>query len=830
MIKRLLPGLLLLLALLPSLPATAADGDWKLYPAFDSDHLNIFDAGDKVYVISLGEPWLTEKSNRFATPYPTLFVMDKSSGEAVSYNRRNYLSGTILNTAAYNNRGKYLVLVYTDGDIDLLYDNGRVVNIPGLRNAVLTESKAVNAVNFSPDSPEFVLATDFGFVVISEQKGEITLARNFHRKFTTAAVSSQYIVLSDGTDTYVSGRALSNLNLNDFVKAGAECKGVNMLMPLADGAVAFVKGGTVHLATVTPACALELTATHGLGDNPRRCSATSDGYLLSGDWSIINIGMNGSVEQIPALKSAYMRVPVATRTGSEFWYVAGREGIGRATRTGTSWDTQWTLYPPSRPNASAVFLGDYLSYSDKYGFIASSPSVSNLFSEADDLPNVMCALKDGTWTPYALAYTHPELAAIHPFAKGWTQDPDNPDYFYSGSRGNGLLRLNFADPDDIVLLSDRLDPGASLPGFVAIAEPGRNDGGAALNYTNFSEPLFDAAGNMWTYHDLVYDKSGAKGLWVLPAAARRAGRLSDWVQLDIPDCRSSYGSAFPLRHEANRNLVLINPNIYGGRFQVYDHRGTLDDPSDDRVLTITSLYDQDGGSIARNYIVSFYEDPATGTVWVGTDAGLFTFTPSKAFDNPTRARRVKVARNDGTNLADYLLDGVRVQRIVSDNTGRKWFATLGAGLVQTSADGTHVVRQLTAANSYLPDDNVINIAYGPQSNSLMVATSYGLAEYFAPGASSGAGFDAVKVYPNPVRPDYAGWITIEGLLDNSLVKIVDASGALVRELGSPDSGKVQWDGTNTAGAKVNSGVYFVFMSRNGEGASEANVARILVVK
>ena len=181
-------------------------------------------------------------------------------------------------------------------------------------------------------------------------------------------------------------------------------------------------------------------------------------------------------------------------------------------------------------------------------------------------------------------------------------------------------------------------------------------------------------------------------------------------------------------------------------------------------------------------------------------------------------------------MADYLLDGVDVHSITVDGNGNKWFATLGAGVVQTSSDGTHVMRQLTTDNSYLPSDKAFMAQYNPASNSMMFGTMNGLAEYFVPGASSGDNFDQVKIYPNPVRPDFVGNITIEGLLDNSLVKIVDSEGNLVKELGSPMDGVVRWNGTNLTGAYANSGVYFVLMSRQGEGANEASVGKIVIVK
>lgn len=168
-------------------------------------------------------------------------------------------------------------------------------------------------------------------------------------------------------------------------------------------------------------------------------------------------------------------------------------------------------------------------------------------------------------------------------------------------------------------------------------------------------------------------------------------------------------------------------------------------------------------------------------------------------------------------------------RIVTDNAGTKWYATMG-GLVQTSADGTHIIRQLTTDNSLIPSNSVYDICYNPESNSLFISTDKGYAEYFQPGSSDGSVFTEVKAYPNPVRPDYVGWITIEGLVDNCLVKIVDAAGNLVKELGHSAGGKVLWDGTNITNAKVNSGVYYIMSTSAGEGTSEANVGKILVVK
>ena len=91
------------------------------------------------------------------------------------------------------------------------------------------------------------------------------------------------------------------------------------------------------------------------------------------------------------------------------------------------------------------------------------------------------------------------------------------------------------------------------------------------------------------------------------------------------------------------------------------------------------------------------------------------------------------------------------------------------------------------------------------------------------------------LYPNPVTPDYTGWITIAGLMDNSLVKIVDSSMNLVYQTVS-EGGTAMWDGCRQGGSRVRSGVYYVLASsQDGDSSSMSTssagdvVAKILVV-
>ena len=84
----------------------------------------------------------------------------------------------------------------------------------------------------------------------------------------------------------------------------------------------------------------------------------------------------------------------------------------------------------------------------------------------------------------------------------------------------------------------------------------------------------------------------------------------------------------------------------------------------------------------------------------------------------------------------------------------------------------------------------------------------------------------LKVYPNPVRPDYHGKVHITGLMMNSNVKIVSAAGKLVAE-GTSIGGEFSWDGCMQSGRRVTSGIYYALCTD--EEGNKGACAKILIV-
>ena len=203
--------------------------------------------------------------------------------------------------------------------------------------------------------------------------------------------------------------------------------------------------------------------------------------------------------------------------------------------------------------------------------------------------------------------------------------------------------------------------------------------------------------------------------------------------------------------------------------------------------------------------------------------------PKKFFDTNVTFTQIKVPRNDGTGLADYLLSNIYIQAIAVDGANRKWIGTLNNGLYLISADGLETIHHFTKDNSPLPSNTIESLALHSASGELYIGTDKGLASYMSDARRAEEEYDDEKVYafPNPVTPDYNGLITVVGLKANSQVKITNTAGRVVAE-GTSLGGSFTWDGRTPQGQRVATGIYYVLGCD--EGGNEGIVTKILFVK
>lgn len=268
---------------------------------------------------------------------------------------------------------------------------------------------------------------------------------------------------------------------------------------------------------------------------------------------------------------------------------------------------------------------------------------------------------------------------------------------------------------------------------------------------------------------------------------------------------------------------------------LYNPNGALDNSKDQSAI-ISTLKDQDNilysFSSSINYVYDIQEDKE-GKIWLLTNIGPFVIEDVvKAFNQAQKepgiglVKRIKIPRNDGTNLADYLLANILCTAMVTDQYNRKWIGTLGNGIYLLSADGQKELKHFTTENSPLQSNDITTLAYDQEGKRLFIACDGGVIIYHTEEIEPQADFSSFYCYPNPVRQDYSGDIVISGLMENTEVSVTTASGKLIWNSHSND-GSIHWDGRNENGERVAPGVYMIHaISKQ---SSKGDIFKLLVL-
>ncbi len=804
-----------------------ADPRWKMHVTYDGEIDNIFETPDYVYFTSRAMKDYQGQRRM------SLFRYDKAGDEIQTLSTDNVLSSNTVSKVQYCPQKGYIVVVNTNFDITFIYDDGKVVTVPDYRLSSMDYSKDINSITIDPWHDRVYLATKFGYVALNDEKYEIAQSHLYGEEFKSVARVGDYFLLSDGKSIRYAKASAPRLSLTDYETIDLENANFEYIAPLLEDDCLLVN----YLQSPYQIGYLDLS-----GSQPdykilstSRCYSVSNnknGVIAATKDRLLQFESGGTMTQIERPEADY-GLTAGSYDLSEIWNGYLRKGINseRMGATASDWVVTRDYMMPDAPSS---FVTPEMVMHPTYGVMVPSYGYDyNFASYPQFAPFLLSGYKDGWWTNYAPAYTNPARANILVSTNGLAVDPDRPEYVYMTSAHNGMVRLNLQDGEDIIHLSKPTDPDKNSPGFVVWVEEqvGKNKWSC-----NFSAPEFDSYGNLWTvYADKDNQTPPRIHLFCWEAGDRKATTSAADIRLpkkleieyDHEDC--NFSIVVPLKSSANRNKLVFSSRAYGSEFAVIDTKGTPLDGSDDELIGVKSFVDQNGEAFTSYRIRYIWEDPVTGYVWVCHTAGVFYFNPSE-FTNGAAGPlyRVKVAREDGTNLADYLLHEVIVNCMTTDGKGRKWFATGGGGLICTTADGRIIEEEINTSNSPIPSDNVYGLMYIPSSNSMLISTSEGIAEYFLTAEASGSSDGELKIYPNPVRPDYFGYVTIEGLPERSLVKIMDASGNIVKEFG-PVGGDVQWDVTNHQFKRVSSGVYFVLVSSGSSDSTFSTVGKIMVI-
>jgi ligand-binding sensor domain-containing protein len=226
------------------------------------------------------------------------------------------------------------------------------------------------------------------------------------------------------------------------------------------------------------------------------------------------------------------------------------------------------------------------------------------------------------------------------------------------------------------------------------------------------------------------------------------------------------------------------------------------DPNNTRYVAVNS--GTGTGGLPSNQVLSMAED-RDGAVWIGTTEGPVVFyNPTSVFRSTFNAARLKIQQEQ---FVGYLLGTEVIQAMTVDGANRKWFGTTN-GLWLFNPECTRLLAHFTVENTPLLSNNIVALAVDPVAGEVLVGTDKGLMGYRST-ATQGVGIQGeVEVFPNPVPPDFEGYLSVRGLVTDAWIKVTDAQGQLVYQT-KADGGQVSWNLRDPSGQRVRSGLYLI---------------------
>jgi ligand-binding sensor domain-containing protein len=370
---------------------------------------------------------------------------------------------------------------------------------------------------------------------------------------------------------------------------------------------------------------------------------------------------------------------------------------------------------------------------------------------------------------------------------------------------NGYYNV-FAGPDSAVYLSNW---GYGVTIF-------KNNSFTFYNTSNSPLPGIAKNSSWAAISDIKTDSKG--NVWIMSDEAVPSNPLNvlttqkEWYSYPFSNFSLSSNITGPLLVDQNDTKWFV---IGGNRAGLYyfNENKTFDNLNDD----VEGYLNNNNGLLSTTSNILSMAIDNNGYLWVGNDNGLNTIL------DPSRPTTTLVS-NFG-----YAVAGQTINCIAVDALNEKWIGTT-QGVFVLSSDGTQLLNQYNSTNSPIPDNNIISVAIDNKSGTIYIGTNYGLSSLTSSAIQPKDSFGKIFIYPNPfiVQNGKTNSVTIDGLIKNSSIKIFSISGNLIRDLTTPGGRIAYWDGRDSNGNMVSSGIYILVAFD--EGANNVATSKIAVIR
>lgn len=241
-----------------------------------------------------------------------------------------------------------------------------------------------------------------------------------------------------------------------------------------------------------------------------------------------------------------------------------------------------------------------------------------------------------------------------------------------------------------------------------------------------------------------------------------------------------------------------NDPITQGGIAVFDYRQNV-------WYRITSSH-----GLINNNVLSIDRAP-DGTIWVVTSGGIQSITPPVSI--------TRFLEDIISNISSPLpaVSDANITKVRIDGRSNKWFLTSDGGVKVYLANSTWLNSGYgyTQENTPLLDSFVADAAFDKKTGMAYIATAGGINMVETPWAEEIQGTSAIKVFPQPYNSRVHERIIIDGLPDQSTVKVVTLGGEVLFTL-DPSSPyhfgrQIIWNGRLHDGNPISRGIYYLFV-------------------
>lgn len=712
-----------------------------------------------------------------------MLVYDHETGAVETLSKIDGLNDVGVTAMGYHAPSKTLLVGYESGNIDFIVGNN-IKNLNGIVRADFFGSKRINHIHVHGNLA--YLSCDFGLVVININRSEIresniTLGMNggsIKLLSSTVMNDTLFAATSEGVKRApLQSNLLDNANWKTLLPPTSfglpplrpdSLKGIQSLngrlfVSLSDSGIFYREPGQPFRAfKKAPKVRYRIF------------KADQNRLILFAKDSVMVFDQNSNLEKVINKQGKFAQLNGASFSldNNNLYFGDQFNGFIKVDfRSGQA--NNIVLNGPFSANMFRLY-----SYRDRVVVISGGINIASAYLQRN-LFEGFFEFQNGFWTNYNAFYNNAPAFA----------DPISAEYqsstgsLFISTYGHGLIERKRDMTYNIY--NDRTE-GSTLCNEI----PGDS-------YTRILGSATDLKGVQWILNsnarcdNLSLHARSPDNTWKAYRIGFISGFFQPWLLL-VDNANRIWMTSGPGRVVGNNSIIVMNDEG-----QLVRGLGTA----------------ENSGGLPDGNVFAMVKDKK-GQIWVGTGKGVAVFFNPESVEQGVEAKAYLPIYDGRPVLENY-----KISSITIDGGNRKWIGTDGAGAWLFNEDMSRALLHLTTANSPLLSNQITDIAVNKATGEVFFATDKGLISYQSDGGAENIEpgkeeecLSNVSIFPNPVKPEYDGIITIKGVSPNSVVKITDVAGRLVYE-NTAVGNMLAWNQRDYTGRRADPGVYLVFSSQ-----------------